>query len=131
MGDMAKSRRGSWKLTRANQAPAITSYFSYALGEGRRLYLLRPYSGKTHQIRVAMKSIGAPVLGDSIYHKKEGDKNYDRGYLHSYALRFTLNGTMHQFEHRPESGKYFLDQAFLLHSKKCEHPWELNWPVIR
>ena len=60
-GDMEKSRRGSWKLTRGNQDPAITSFFSYALGEGLRLYLLRPYTGKTHQLRVAMKSIGAPI----------------------------------------------------------------------
>jgi len=130
-GDMEKSRRSSWKLTRGNRDPAITSFFSYALGEGRRLFLLRPYTGKTHQIRVAMKSIGVPVLGDSIYHKKEEDKKYDRGYLHSYALRFTLHGKMYEFEHRPESGEFFLDEAFLLHIKKCVHPWELNWPVIK
>jgi tRNA pseudouridine32 synthase/23S rRNA pseudouridine746 synthase len=129
-GDMEKSRRSSWKLTRENKDPAITSFFSYTLGEGRRLYLLRPYTGKTHQIRVAMKSIGVPVLGDRIYHKHEEDKKYDRGYLHSYALRFTLHGTVYEFEHKPESGELFLNETFLLHIKKCEHPWELNWPVI-
>jgi len=129
-GDMEKSRRSSWKLTRGNKDPAITSFFSYALGEGRRLYLLRPYTGKTHQIRVALKSIGVPVLGDSIYHKKEEDKKYDRGYLHSYGLRFTLHGKMYEFEHRPESGELFLNETFLLQIEKCEHPWELNWPVI-
>jgi tRNA pseudouridine32 synthase/23S rRNA pseudouridine746 synthase len=128
---MEKSRRSSWKLSRGNKDPAITSYFSYALGEGHRLYLLRPYTGKTHQIRVAMKSMGAPILGDRIYNRKEEAKTCDRGYLHSYVLRFTLNGKMYQFEHRPESGERFLNETFLLHIKKCEHPWELNWPVIK
>lgn len=130
-GEMEKSRRGSWKLTRGNDDPAITSFFSYALGEGLRLYLLRPYTGKTHQLRVAMKSIGAPVLGDSIYHKKEEDKSCDRGYLHSYVLRFKLDRKMYQFEHKPESGESFLNETFLLNIKKCEHPWELSWPLIK
>jgi len=94
-GDMKKSRRGSWKLTRGNENPAITSFYSYSIGEGLRLYLLRPYTGKTHQLRVAMKSIGAPVLGDSMYHKREEGPACDRGYLHSYALRFELHGTIY------------------------------------
>ena len=130
-GDMEKSRRGSWKLTRGNKDPAITSFVSYALGGGQRLYLLRPYSGKTHQIRVAMKSIGAPVLGDSLYHKKEEDKPFDRGYLHSFVLRFKLDRKIYQFEQLPDSGTHFFSETFLINVKKCEHPWELNWPAIK
>ncbi len=130
-GDMEKSRRGSWKLTRGNKAPCITSFFSYALGGGQRLYLLKPYTGKTHQIRVAMKSIGAPVQGDSLYHKKEEGKPCDRGYLHSFVLRFKLDGKMYKFEQLPDSGEYFLSETFLMNVKKCEHPWELNWPSIK
>ena len=130
-GDMEKSRRGSWKLKRGNKDPAVTSFFSYALGEGLRLFLLRPYTGKTHQLRVAMKSIGAPVLGDDIYHKKEESKPCDRGYLHSYVLRFRLDGKMYQFENRPDSGEHFNNERFFLTIKKCEHPWQLSWPLIK
>ena len=52
---MAKSRRGMFKLMRSMENPAITQFFSYALGDGKRLYLLKPHSGKTHQLRVALK----------------------------------------------------------------------------
>ena len=130
-GDMVKSRRGSWKLTRGNTDPAITSFFSYPLGEGLRLYLLRPYTGKTHQLRVAMKSIGAPVMGDILYHKKEEDKPCDRGYLHSYALRFKLYGKMYQFENRPDSGERFINEPFIINIEKCQHPWDMSWPPVK
>ncbi|KAL0047493.1 hypothetical protein WJX82_004850 [Trebouxia sp. C0006] len=35
-----------------------------AMRPGLRLYIARPLTGRTHQIRVAMKSNGVPVLGD-------------------------------------------------------------------
>ena len=34
---------------------------------GVRRYVLRPLSGKTHQLRVHMNSLGLPILGDDIY----------------------------------------------------------------
>ena len=78
-----------------------------------------------------MKSIGAPVLGDSTYHKKEEVNTYDRGYLHSYVLRFKLNGKMYQFEQLPDSGEHFLSEPFLINVGKCKYPWDLNWPAIK
>ncbi len=131
IGDMVKSRRGSWKLTRGQRDPAITSFFSCALGEGLRLFLLRPYTGKTHQLRVVMKSLGAPVLGDSTYHKKELNGECDRGYLHSYVLRFRLKGKFFEFESLPDSGEQFLSDMFLLNINTYRHPWLMKWPMIK
>ena len=131
-GDMEKSRRGAWKLTRTIKNPAVTQFFSYSLGGGLRLYILKPHTGKTHQIRVALKSIGAPVLGDPIYHRKEESDNVpDRGYLHSYALRFRLNNVTYQFVHRPDIGRLFTCKAFVKALKQYERPWELKWPSVR
>ncbi len=84
-GDMEKSRRGSWKLLPTRNNPAITQFFSYSVEPGVRLFLLRPLSGKTHQLRVAMKSLGAPIAGDQRY----GGEDSDRGYLHAFALQCT------------------------------------------
>jgi len=61
---MLKARRGAWKLARSKESPALTEFVSTSLGQGLRLFLLRPYTGKTHQLRVAMKSLGAPIIGD-------------------------------------------------------------------
>ncbi|UCH81031.1 MAG: TIGR01621 family pseudouridine synthase [Nitrospiraceae bacterium] len=130
-GDMEKSRRGTWKLSRGRHDPAITSFFSCALGEGLRLYLLRPYTGKTHQLRVAMKSLGAPVLGDCIYAKKEMCRECDRGYLHSYGLRFDLRGKIYEFENMPDSGEHFLSDTFLSNMSKYRNPWLMKWPQLK
>ncbi|UWP59837.1 RluA family pseudouridine synthase [Ruminococcus gauvreauii] len=43
-------------------------------------------TGRTHQIRVHMKHIGHPLLGDFLYHPK--DSSLSRQALHSYSLRF-------------------------------------------
>ncbi len=110
-GDMERSRRGSWRLLRTSKNPAITRFLSSGLGEGTRAYLLSPKTGKTHQLRVAMKSIGTPILGDSLY---AGDAA-DRAYLHAFALQLTFNNTPYVFSCLPTTGKYF--QHLL------EHEW--------
>ena len=77
-GDMRRSRRGQWMLTRETHAPAVTRFLSRPLpeedgadGSGARRdlrgFLLLPRTGKTHQLRVALKSLGSPVLGDALY----------------------------------------------------------------
>lgn len=48
---------------------------------------LRPTTGRTHQLRVHMKYLGHPILGDPIYGKKA-----DRLYLHARKLEITLPG---------------------------------------
>lgn len=84
-GDMEKSRRGQYKLLRTQQNPAITQFSSCLIAPGLRGFILRPTSGKTHQLRVAMKSLGAPILGDETY----GGSTADRMYLHAAKLAFT------------------------------------------
>ena len=50
---------------------------------------LKPVTGRTHQLRVAMKSLGSPILGDELYHPHVPDWP-DRMYLHAHTLRFGL-----------------------------------------
>ena len=42
------------------------------------------HTGRTHQIRVHLSSIGFPVLGDPIY----GETDHKRMMLHAHTLRF-------------------------------------------
>ncbi len=126
-GDMEKSRRGSWKLLRSKSNPAKTRFFSKACGNGLRLYLLKPLTGKTHQLRVALKSIGSPVLGDPLYNKAES-KNHDRCYLHAYAIRFSFEGELFSFSNLPDEGIQFNDPEFVKAFEEYKEPWLLNWP---
>lgn len=49
---------------------------------------LKPTSGRTHQLRVHMKYLEHPILGDPIY----GVEKADRLYLHASKLEITLPG---------------------------------------
>lgn len=47
---------------------------------------LKPVTGRTHQIRVHLKQVGHPIIGDILY----GGKEHDRLMLHAYSLELTL-----------------------------------------
>ena len=131
-GDMAKARRGAWKLLRTTDNPAITQFFSTSLGNNLRLFLIKPHTGRTHQIRVALKSIGAPVLGDPLYHsRREQVVEADRTYLHAYAISFLLDRQIYRFEHKPGKGRYFINDAFLQAMEHNPPPWDLTWPKVK
>ncbi|MDG5813498.1 TIGR01621 family pseudouridine synthase [Chitinispirillales bacterium ANBcel5] len=104
-GDMQKRRNGKWILLKTQNNPAFTRFFSTSLLPKFRLYLILPQTGKTHQIRVALKSIRAPIYGDSLYGKM--DSEADRGYLHSYALSFRLKEREYSFKQQPRTGALF------------------------
>lgn len=125
-GDMVRSRRGTWKLLRSMTNPAVTRFVSLPLWEGFRLFVLRPLTGKTHQLRVALKSVGAPAFGDTLYHPEyvEGPQA-DRGYLHSFSLAFHLAGSYYHFVCPPEHGKLFSEPGFLEVLSKLQEPWTL------
>lgn len=123
VGDMVKSRRGMWKLTRERSNPAKTRFFSYPLPDRVRLYLLRLYTGKTHQIRVAMKSIGAAIIGDPLYNKEATVQTpEERTYLHAYALKFSFDGRDYLYKEPPCEGKRFLEAPFKALLEELELP---------
>jgi len=126
-GDMAKSRRGMFKLLRTTVNPAVTQFYSYHIDNKQRLFLLKPHSGKTHQLRVALSSLGSPITGDPLYYSQS---NADRGYLHAYALRFTYQGSSFEFNTAPHEGHYFVSVAMKERLLTLKKPWQLNWPRL-
>ncbi|GAA6203563.1 TIGR01621 family pseudouridine synthase [Thalassotalea sp. SU-HH00458] len=126
-GDMEKSRRGTWRLARSQHNPAISQFFSFGLTQGKRLFIVKPYTGKTHQIRVALNSLGAPIIGDPNYY---ANSSSDRGYLHAYALKFVLDEQEYQYVLPPSIGKEFLDERTHHVLTKIIVPWALAWPKI-
>lgn len=129
-GDMERSRRGGWKLCQSRNNPAITQFKSTAMGEGKRLFLLHPLSGKTHQLRVALKSLSAPIIGDARYHAVTQAQTADRCYLHAYALSFQWQGESHHFVLPPADGALFIDPALTALLPPWAKPWELSWPKV-
>ena len=123
-GDMAKARRGDWKLLKTTEKPAVTRFISAALREGERAFLVKPYTGKTHQIRVALKSLGSPIAGDVRYADKAEAQKEERGYLHAFALRFAFGGEAYSFVLPPAAGERFLSVPFKALLETWLTPWE-------
>lgn len=72
----------------ANGKPAQTFY--EVIGSNQRYSVVRlsPKTGRTHQLRVHLSHIGAPIVGDSLY---GGEKSpIDRLCLHAEQLEITI-----------------------------------------
>lgn len=104
VGDMQKARGGAWKLCPTKQNPAITRFESTSCEPNLRLFILKPQTGKTHQLRVAMKSLGSPILGDALYGKNTAE--IDRTYLHAAELEFDFHGKHFAFFCEPKEGEW-------------------------
>lgn len=65
---------------------ALTHYEVLARNpqRGRSLVRCRLHTGRTHQVRIHLAHLEAPVLGDTVY----GQKNHGRLMLHAEALGF-------------------------------------------
>ncbi len=53
------------------------------------LLRVMPKTGRTHQIRVHLASIGHPIVGDSLYGPKENSFGLKRQFLHAESLEFS------------------------------------------
>lgn len=126
-GDMDRSRRGMWKLLKTRRNPAITQFFSCSVKPGYRLFLLKPTTGKTHQIRVALKSEGAAILGDKLYSGVVSDRTY----LHAYSLGFAYAGEEYRYLSLPSEGEFFDEACIHAITQHFSDPEALNWPNIK
>ena len=68
-----------------NGKEAITKYKILSSKGGISLVRLQPITGRTHQLRVHMKEIGHPILGDYKYGKR-GKNDFFRLALHSFKI---------------------------------------------
>jgi 23S rRNA pseudouridine1911/1915/1917 synthase len=64
---------------------AITDYVVLDADETTSLIELKPFTGRTHQLRVHMAYLNTPILGDRVYGVAA-----DRLYLHAWQLEITI-----------------------------------------
>ncbi|MDP3587977.1 MAG: TIGR01621 family pseudouridine synthase [Sulfuricurvum sp.] len=122
--DMGSARRGDYKLLPTMNNPAITQFISCALRTHERFFLIKPHTGKTHQIRVALKSLGSPIAGDERYAQADEARKEERGYLHAFALRFYLNEELFSFISSPDEGERFVSEECKIQLSVWNQPWK-------
>jgi len=132
-GDMTKSRNGTWKLTNRQDNPAVTQFFSTSMltdpapdATPYRLFLLKPKTGRTHQLRVALKSLGSAILGDNKYRGTAAPCMH----LHAYGLCFTYQETPLQLFTAPTHTELWQQATAQLNDLNWQAPQRLHWPKV-
>ena len=103
------SDRKKMCVTERNGKRAVTHWQVVARYRGYTHIRCKLETGRTHQIRVHMASIGHPILGDLVYGRKKPELGQDSQCLHAGALCFA-----HPRDGRPvmvfaELPQYFKD----------------------
>ena len=77
---------------------AITNYKVLDKNTNSTLLILNPVTGRKHQIRKQLFSIGFPVIGDSKYNFPENKMNKNNNLmLHAYSIKFMINEKKYKY----------------------------------
>ncbi len=94
-------------VTTKNSKEAITNYDVIKRYKKYTLIKLKLETGRTHQIRVHMKHIGHPVVGDDVYGKEDKKFGLMGQLLHSKSIGFIHPTTKEYLEFDSELPDYF------------------------
>lgn len=94
-------------VTTKNSKEAVTNYQVVKRYGRYTLLKLKLETGRTHQIRVHMKYIGHPVVGDDVYGSKTNKFGLDGQLLHSKSVGFIHPTTGEYMEFDSELPEYF------------------------
>ena len=95
-------------VTDKNSRPALTYWSVLTRYHGYTHIRCNLQTGRTHQIRVHLSSIGHPLLGDGLYGARCPDKGLEGQCLHARKLKFLHPRTNEQIIIETELPDYFL-----------------------
>ena len=96
-------------ITQKNSKHAVTHYSVIARYKGYTHTRCVLETGRTHQIRVHMASLGHPVAGDLVYGIKNEKVSFEGQCLHAKKIGFVHPSTGKYLEFDSELPKYFND----------------------
>jgi len=88
---IGRNRNNRLKMDVVPEGKEAKSAF-YKIAEGKsqvELIAVKLFTGRTHQIRVHLNSLGRHILGDTLYGFKSKKDTINRVYLHAYKLYLT------------------------------------------
>ena len=106
IGRSEKDRK-KMAITYKNSREAVTHYYIEEKYEGYTLLRCKLETGRTHQIRVHLASIGKPILGDMVYGPKKQKFSLNGQMLHAYKISFNHPSTNERMEFSCKLPTYF------------------------
>jgi tRNA pseudouridine32 synthase / 23S rRNA pseudouridine746 synthase len=97
-----------FRMTEADGEPNSETHIDIAdRGESRSRYILRPVTGKKHQLRVHLAALGIPIINDAFYPDAQPCKGDDMSQplqllARAIAFQDPVTGTAHSFESNRE-----------------------------
>ncbi len=106
-------------LKNGKEAVTQIALRSRAIQKNISLILAKPFTGRTHQIRVHLAKIGCPILGDPLYGNLQINKKFDvfTQQLHAWKLSFFHPKTAEKLcftAPLPSKFSFFLEQFQLM-----------------
>ena len=110
--------RKKMAINEKNGKPAVTHYKVLERFGNDTYMQFKLETGRTHQIRVHMASIGHPLLGDALYSSnRSAFKNLQGQTLHAQTIGFIHPGTGEYMEFSAPLPEYFKKLLSILQSK--------------
>lgn len=104
-----RADRKRMAVTAKNSRAAVTHYRVITQYNGYAHVRCALETGRTHQIRVHMASIGHPVLGDPVYGRKKPEKGLSGQCLHAKELELTHPRSGERIKLETALPDYFLE----------------------
>ncbi len=104
-----RTDRKKMSVTDVNSKEAITHFEVIARYNGYTHMYFKLETGRTHQIRVHMASLGHPIVGDYIYNAPKNKFGTDGQCLHAKRLVLKHPKTDEQMSFESETPKYFTE----------------------
>lgn len=101
------TNRTKMEVTNLNSRPALTEYRTIDNNENYSLLDISLHTGRTHQIRVHLKYMGHPIVGDIVYGFKKEKIKTAHHLLHAYYLEFNHPVSNNRISFNVEPGEIF------------------------
>jgi len=92
IGRDTKHRQRMAPVLERDGKEAISEYFTEEIFPNHTLIKVSILTGRTHQIRIHMAFLGCPVVGDTVYGRKNPTIKIKRQFLHAFRLSIHIPG---------------------------------------